>query len=399
MVTMGAVAWWSGLKARWRASTRFQDTAVALLIFAMGLALNLIGLIHVYPDAKIPALEGSPLWWHSVLLAIGCLAMLVKRHRPVLALSAGAVVTTADIGLGGSVGMVLVIFDLLFSAGMYAGSRARTTVMTCVVVLIGTVSVVIGLAVGDMRASVFMALQLTALLIVPLWWAANIRQQRELGQVNTERARHEAIDEERASMARELHDVIAAHLSTTAIHSGAALARPPDSDRDRAALQAVRQSSLAALEEMRSMITLLRASDSQAVAAAGLARLPDLVASAQATGMNVTLDSLPQQAIPALIDQAGYRIVSEALTNARKHAPGSAVHITVSVTDRLQVTVTNTLTQRPAALSEALSAGTGLWSMTQRAALLGGTVSARDEGGVWVVRASLPLRAPSGVDR
>jgi signal transduction histidine kinase len=287
-----------------------------------------------------------------------------------------------------------VLFDLLFSAGLFAGARARTAVMTGVFVLIGTASVVIGLALADLRVSVFVALQLTGLLVIPLWWAANLRQQHELGRLNAEQARREAIDAERAAMARDLHDIIAAHLSTTAIHSAAALALPAEPGRDRAALRAVRESSLAALEEMRSMITLLRADGGgETVAAAGLERLPELVASARATGLDVTLDSHPQESIPALVDHTAYRIINEALTNARKHSPGAEVRVTLHpLADRLDLTVTNTLT-RPAQLGHgALSAGTGLPGMTERAELLGGTVTAGPEGDLWVVRASLPLR-------
>ena len=137
-------------------------------------------------------------------------------------------------------------------------------------------------------------------------------------------------------MARELHDVIASHLSTTAIHSAAALALPADTDRDRTALRAVRESSLAALEEMRSMIMLLRADTASAVAS-GLERLPDLVASARATGLDVVLKPPVPPSVPALASQAGYRIVSEALANARKHSPGSPVVVTVASGDLLEI--------------------------------------------------------------
>ncbi len=383
-------AWW---RARWRASTRFQDVVAAAATFAVGLMLNLLGLTRMYEDARLPAFAGAPAWWQTVLLVAGCVAMLFKRKHPMLALGSGVLFVAADACLGGSVAMVLVLFDLLFSAGLYAGARARTAVMTAVVVVIGTASVTVGLALADLRASVFIALQLTGLLVVPLWWAANLRQQRELGQLNASQARREAIDAERSAMARELHDVIASHLSTTAIHSAAVLALPADPERDRAALRAVRESSLAALEEMRSMITLLRRADrAQTVAAAGLERLPELIASARSTGLDVTLDPVPRAMVPALVDHAGYRIIAEALANARKHSPGSKVTVAMrSVDERLDVTVTNTLTQPVPLGHHALSAGTGLWSMSERAGLLGGTVTAGPEGDVWVVRASLPL--------
>ncbi|HZM83948.1 MAG TPA: histidine kinase [Candidatus Limnocylindrales bacterium] len=384
---MGPIAWWT---SKWRSSDRFQDVATALGTFAAGLALNLLGLTHMYSDFR--AVE-APAWAPTALLALGCVAMLFKRRHPILALCAGVVIAVADALLGGSVAMVLVLFDLLFSAGQFASARGRTAVMTGVVVVIGTASVVTGLALADLRASVFVALQLTGLFVVPLWWAANIRQQRELGRLNAERARHEAIDAERASMARELHDVIASHLSTTAIHSAAALALPADPERDRAALRAVRQSSLAALEEMRSMITLLR-TDTTSAAASGIERLPELVASARATGLEVVLENPVPLEVPALVGQAGYRIVSEALANARKHSPGSRVVVSVtSVVDGLEIEVSNPLTVPDGGSlgHGALSAGTGLVSMAERAELLGGSVTAGPSDGLWVVRAHVPF--------
>jgi signal transduction histidine kinase len=386
MVTVRPWVWRDRMRARWRASTRFQDVATALGTFALGVLLDLLGLTNMYSQARV--FHGAPAWVPLSLLVLGCSAMLFKRHRPILMLCAGVAVATVDALFGGSIAVVLVVFDLLFSAGLYASARARTAVMTAVVVVIGTTSVVTGLALANLSASVFIALQLTGLFVVPLWWAANIRQQRELGRLNAERARHEAIDAERAAMARELHDVIASHLSTTAIHSAAALALPADTERDRTALRAVRQSSLAALEEMRSMITLLRAS---AVVASGLERLPELAASARATGLDVTLHPPVPPRVPALTGQAGYRIVSEALANARKHSPGSQVLVSVALAEHLEIVVSNPLTGQAALGHDALSAGTGLVGMAERANLLGGTVTAGARQGHWVVRARLPL--------
>jgi signal transduction histidine kinase len=366
--------------------------------FVFGLALNLLGLTGVWPftDGSVPAAA----WWHTAFLAIGCAAMLGKRRHPMVALVVGLLAVAADLAIGGSVGIVLVLFDLLFSAGLFATARARTALMTAVFVTIGTGAVVGGLATADARVMVMIGLQLTGLLVVPLWWAANLRQQRQLGELNAARARREAIDSERSAMARDLHDVIASHLSTTALHSAAALALPADAERDRAALRAVRASSLAALEEMRTMIMLLRAdggaANGEVVAAARLERLPELVAQARATGLDVTLDGLNPADVPALVDQAGYRIVHEALANARKHAPGCQVRVALGVADdHLVVTVTNTVT-KPAPLGhDALSAGTGLWSMAERAAHLGGEVTAGPDGQMWRVRAILPLRSPA----
>ena len=383
------------LRSRWRNSTRLQDAGAAAGTFVAGLAFNLVGLSGIWSLPEADFLTGTPRWGHSVLLALGCLAMLVKRRHPMLALSAGVLVAVADLALGGSIAVILVLFDLLFSAGLFASARARAGVTTGVFVVVGTASVVGGLATGELRVGVFVGLQLTTLLFVPLWWAANIRQQKQLGALDAERTAREAVLAERASMARDLHDVIAAHLSTTAIHSGAALARPPDTDRDRATLQAVRTSSLAALEEMRSMIMLLRADDPAAADPAlpgGVERLPDLVAEASAGGLRVETHTAEVPGIPAVVSHTVYRTVREALTNAAKHAPGSDVRLDVRrVGEHVSVTVTNSLTLGHSVDHHALSSGTGLVSLRERATLLGGELTAGHDGNQFEVRATLPL--------
>ncbi len=387
------------LVERWRSSPAFQDQGYAAATFAAGLAFNLVGLTGIWLDTGIEALEALPAWWHTVLLAAGCVVMLGKRRHPMLALGAGALLFVVDALLGGTIAIVLVLFDLLYSAGQFASDRARTAVTTTVFVVIGTASVVSGLATGEVRVAVFVGLQLTTLLFVPLWWSANVRQQRRLGQLTAERTVREAVLAERGAMARDLHDAIAAHLSSAAMHSGAALALPADTGRDRAALGAVRTSSLAALEEMRSMIMLLRAAEDPIVPG-GLDRVPELVADATAGGLTVDADLADVGDVPVLVEHTVHRIVGEALTNARKHAPGSHVRLEVGREGHLMtVTVTNTLTGAADLGHDALSAGTGLPSMRERVSLLGGEVTARRDGEVWRVRATLPLRpetAPAG---
>ncbi|MEU4623906.1 histidine kinase [Actinoplanes sp. NPDC023801] len=381
------------VRERWRHSTRMQDLTSPIANFGIGLVLNAVGLTDVWDIPEL--LPGRSDWWHNLPLAAGCLALLARRRHPMLALGAGIAALLADLALGGSVAFILVLFDLLFSVGRFASARARATVTAGVFVLIGTASVVGGLAVGEVRVAVFICLQLTSLLFVPLWWAANLRQQHRLGALDAERTAREAVAAERTAMARDLHDVIAAHLATTAMHSGAALAMPADENRDRAALRAVRTSSLAALEEMRSMILLLRDDTGRKEAAlpGGLDRLPDLVAAATAGGLRVRVRTGDVSGIPVVVAHTVYGIVREALTNAGKHAPGSEVSLDVRPAgDRITVTVTNTLT-RSDLDHPALSAGTGLWSIRERAALLGGELTATRDDDRWTVHASLPASA------
>jgi signal transduction histidine kinase len=378
---------------RWRASPRLQDRVTAASTFVIGVALDLLGFTGVVSGVP-PVIDDAPGWAYLGPLAVGCLAMLVKRRHPVAALTVGLLAVLADVGLGGSVAIVLVLFDVMFAVGLYGSARARTGLMTGVFVFIGTSSVLTALVTHSVRATVAVALQFIALLVTPLWWSANVRVQRELGVLAAEQTRREAVYTERTAMARELHDAVASHLSTTAIHSGAALAQPPDTGRDRAALRAVRESSLAALQEMRAMITVLRAGGDDAVVPAGLAQLPPALDAARAAGLEVTA-RVAAGALPSMVDQAAYRIVSEALINARKHAPGAQVWVDVVPTgDHLVLTVTNTLTAPPPVIDDqGVSAGTGLPSMRERATIVGGSLTAGRDGDIWRVHAILPLPA------
>ena len=137
--------------------------------------------------------------------------------------------------------------------------------------------------------------------------------------------RESAVREERARMARDLHDVVAGHLSAVAIHTEATLASA-DTSRDRDTLRTVRAGALEALAEMRSMILVLRGRPDPVTAPAGLARLDALVGGravgrAGGRGRRRT----PPAPLPAATDQAAFRIVQESLTNAARHAPGSPV--------------------------------------------------------------------------
>ncbi len=373
-------------RARWRTSPRLRDNLTAASTFVVGAGLDLLGF-----TGAVPGVSQAAAGWFLIPLAVGCLAMLIKRRHPIGALGIGVLVVAADVALGGSLAMVLVVFDILFGIGESGSPRIRRGVMTGVTVVIGTSTIVTGLATRNAQATVGILLNLGGLLVLPLWWAGNVRQQRELGELQAEQARRDAVDSERAAMARELHDVVAAHLSTTAIHSGAVLALPPDTERDREALRAVRASSLAALDEMRTMITVLRRGGSDALVPAGLAQLPQALQRARAGGLEVAEDVRPVS-LASTVDQAAYRIVAEALTNARKHAPGSRVRVSIAPEgETLAVTITNTLVGARTVDHSGLSAGTGLVSMRERAELVGGSLSAGRDGDVWRVEARLPL--------
>ena len=145
--------------------------------------------------------------------------------------------------------------------------------------------------------------------------------------------RQAAIADERNRMARDLHDVVAGHLSAIAIQSEAALGitGAESDERLHRTLKSVRGNSIDALEEMRSMIGLLRTDIVDEAAAPGrLRQLAKLVDSAHAAGTEVAVhDDLAPGQLPTAVDHTAYRIAQEALTNAIKHAPGHPVELTL----------------------------------------------------------------------
>ncbi|MBP2326632.1 signal transduction histidine kinase [Kibdelosporangium banguiense] len=193
---------------------------------------------------------------------------------------------------------------------------------------------------------------------------------------------------ERAQLAREMHDVVSHQVSLIAVRAGALQVSTADADAKDAA-STIRRLSADTLDELRHMVTLLRASgslDTELSPQPTLAQLEQLIRS---SGIHVRLDGELPTGIGAHSQRAIYRTVQEALTNVRKHAPGATatVHIEREDTD-LTVTITNTRPTRPAV--QLPSAHHGLIGLRERAELLGGTVEAGPiPGGGFRVRLAL----------
>ncbi|WP_336031367.1 sensor histidine kinase [Geodermatophilus sp. FMUSA9-8] len=393
---------------RVRGTDRARDVSDAVLTGAAGLVLVAAGLSGLWSGRA-----GGSGWWHAVPLVLGCLAMLGRRRRPVAALSAGAVLFAADVALGGSIGMLLVLFDLVYSAALHAGPTAVLRLRAASWALV-SLSLVLGwTATRDLRVTAFLALQTFVVLTTPLWWGLAVRRERELADLARARADDlrdladlraaEARAEERGRMARDLHDAVAGNVSAVALHAEAALARPPvpGAERERAALEAVRASALTSLEEMRAMILLLRADAGPVAAAPRLDRLGALVAGARTAGLTVTLDAGPLPELPAAVEQAAYRVLQEALTNAVKHAPGGRAEVAVGTSGgRLALRVDSADGPGGSGGPGLPGAGLGLLTMRERTESLGGRFAAGwadDARTRWSVAAELPLAVPAGV--
>ncbi|MEU6643002.1 sensor histidine kinase [Saccharomonospora sp. NPDC046836] len=192
--------------------------------------------------------------------------------------------------------------------------------------------------------------------------------------------------EERARLAREMHDVVSHDITLIAMQAGALSAANTSGEAQRTA-QTIRQLSTRTLEELRGLVGVLRsgAVDGQP----DLADLPELIRSAEVP-VQLAVERLPND-LPTTVSAAAYRTVQESLTNVRKHAPGATAFVRLSwEPDRLTIEVSNDRPQQPT--NEFPSGGYGLAGLAERARLLGGTfeTTPTNDGG-WRVRARYPV--------
>ena len=206
-----------------------------------------------------------------------------------------------------------------------------------------------------------------------------------------------AVLEERARIARELHDVVAHSVSLIAVQAAAAeelLDR--DTQRARQSMRAVQDAARGTMTDMRRLLTILREEgDAPGLSpATGLSAVPELVEQARSGGLAVTLRQEGEAApLPAGLDLSGYRIVQEALTNVRKHAPGAPTQVLVrSRPDELLIEVVNALAGGTTAVN---GAGHGIAGMRERVRIYGGELAAGPQGDSFVVRARLPIGGPA----
>jgi signal transduction histidine kinase len=333
----------------------------------------------------------------SLLVAVGSTVPVAWRRvlpaAAALAMTAVWLVPTSDGFL--LLGYVLAIL-LFYSLGAYEPALWRVVAVTVLAAVVGVVMTLLGpepspAAIGSVLAVAGPAL---AGRLVAHQHAQNERLRQLTEELLHERAVAEraAAAEERARIARELHDVVGHEMTVIALQAdaaAAALAKAPE--RALAPVEAIRAAAAETLAEMRRFVGLLRepADDDGLHHQPGLADLPALVERARAAGAEVLLDlRLPADAPPQSLQVAVYRVVQEALTNARRHAPGSTVRVQVGVdADALCVEVVS----RGLRIAPSPGGGTGLVGMRERVRLHGGRFAAGPTDDGFAVTARLPL--------
>lgn len=224
-------------------------------------------------------------------------------------------------------------------------------------------------------------------------------RERALTAEREQRARvAQAQAAERTRIAREMHDVLAHRISLVAMHAGALGYRTDLSEEERgSAAKSIEDNAHRALSDLRAVLGVLRDPTQPTDSVPeppqpGFDDVAALVAEEQAGGMRVRLSNRVEDDVPPGTGRTAYRIVQEALTNVRKHAPGTAVTVDVagSPDDGLVIGVRNAAPVGPAPQSLPAS-GLGLLGLAERAALAGGRIShGTDPGGGYAVRAWIP---------
>jgi len=333
----------------------------------------------------------------------GPLALLAARRYPGPVVAAVALCAVADLFVdGGNVGPPFIALGFAIVGAVVRGARiwAWTSVATAWLVCLSLASL-LGTSWPAYRV-VFT----TVGVVILLGLAESVRSRRDrfaaLRRVADER-RASDLQAERVRIARELHDVLAHSLSQINVQASVGLhladAQPAQA---RTALANIKESSKSALDEVRSVLGMLR-SDVTADAAPllpepDLARLPSLIASVRAQGLDVTFtgsgtdgslqDSMGDD-VPPATQLALYRIVQESLTNVMRHAGATQAHVDLRESGGLY---TVTVADNGQAGSLPAREGRGLLGMRERAELLGGTleVGPGAEGG-FTVTARIPL--------
>jgi len=323
--------------------------------------------------------DAPPLWFETAVCALlAALTPTLRRRAPVaLAVTCQAGSIVAAGGVGFSAAAVL-------NLAVRRSWRVSITVASVHLLLIAVIWTLAGESGRDYwEGLVTIALLHTTLVTVGLL----VRSQRQLLLAAQERARQaeerqrlrieEARHHERERLAREMHDVLAHRISLLALHAGALEYRGNLPEEEMRLARAIRQCAHDALEDLREVIGMLRDDPAHGGERPQptLTDLPDLIEQSRQAGTRVTLEErVPDPpSIPARIGRHAYRIVQEALTNARKHAPGAPVRVTVTEIpgDGLTIEVANPLPAggAPAALP---GAGAGLIGLRERVDIVGG---------------------------
>ena len=371
------------------------DAAVAAAVFA-----GTLGLLAVRGDADTRSLDAVGV----IVAAFASLPLVARRSAPLAVFVVTAAASAALNGLGYPPGPPLgPTVALYFLALSPERTRASRWVTGGVVAVLFAVHVTItGIAEDEFPTAPVLA---GALVWGGAWVLGDrVRLRRERiaeleervrrAERDAERERRLAAAEERTRIARDLHDSAGHAINVILVHAGAArLLGAQDPKRAQAALETIEEVARETLGEIDTLVRTLREEAPSAPSGAnvepplGLAALESLAERERAAGLAVSIHAQGSRRVLApAVDQAAYRILQEALTNAARHGDGSA-----SVDIRFGAAALELVVSNPVHPSLAAAGrGHGIVGMRERAVLLGGAIEAGASDGVFNVRARLP---------
>jgi signal transduction histidine kinase len=395
-MTIAAAA--PGRWAALRVAARRQLVAIDVVVSVLLTIGGLVEVVHLKYSA--PTAVGVI----SCMLCTGSVA--VRRRIPfTAAVVAGGAVAAYQISTNDPDGSFIepAVLLVYYYAGRSAAERRAWKKLTALLGYAPAVSVLIKVSTGPFSLSG--ALGGLPVMLAPaavgIAVARHASLTRRLAEATVSLRDEQqvraarALGEERNRIARELHDVVAHHVSVMVIQAGASrLMAVADVAAAGAALRVVEQSGRDALTDLRRIMGVLRRRDApDAAMSAGLKDLHVLADRTRSSGVpvDVRVGGRVDQ-VPAAVDLVAYRVVQEALTNVVKHARPATAHVTINIGRQvLEVTVTDNGAQSTMAVLP--SSGHGLVGMSERVVLYGGKLeSGHRSGGGFEVRATIPLR-------
>jgi signal transduction histidine kinase len=380
------VSWWAAL------TPPGQDAVLIVLFLGYGLAAL---LKQPYLVAFDPGT--------ALLLVLTTVPLLLRRRWPtaIMIVVVASLIAVGHVGVRVVLGSILALLVATYAVGELASRLGRAVGAGCSggVALAGLIA-----WLSDPRAEISVILVSGLAMATALLIGYHVRARRDyLAAVEARAARLErereqaealATEQERTRIARELHDVVAHHVSAIAIQAGSARAvRARDPTAAAEALEPIEAAARQALTELSRLLGVLRRGDAAPrEPEPGMDQLDRLLDRARGAGHRVDLVvSGDRRPLPPAVELSAYRIVQEAMTNVLKHARGAAVEVRLGFTAReLSIEVTDG--GGAAVATAAGGTGHGLIGMRERVAVFGGRLDAGPApGGGFRVSAHLPL--------
>jgi signal transduction histidine kinase len=374
----------------------------AIVDAGIGIAAAVLIAVAAWGSPRLIGSEAidGPSWLLGLLPVLVGVPLVLRRRAPLLMWLAiwASIALLSLLAVNSLEGLawVFVLFSAAFALGAHASLRRAIAGLVLAAPVVVAIShrgaLGLGLSQDGAPAVVSSSLQLMAFWLAGVF--VHVRRRAAwlaARSAASQRQAEQAAAAERARIARELHDIVAHHLSVVVLQAaGAQVSGKPAGPT----LRKIENSARQALDETSRLLNVLRDPDEEAGLAPqpGTGDLDALAASVRAAGLPVDLviDG-DLAALPALVDVSVYRIVQEALTNALKHAGAARAEVTIGCeAGALTIEVGDNGTGQPGNGSP--GGGHGLAGMRERAAVLGGELAAGPQpGGGFAVRARLPL--------